>query len=193
MAQSRSVSLAHSALSHLSITNTESSLPASSTSETTPDHDEIIDNLEIDRKLVPGAGIDQSKASIFLAFDRFHAIKLAHNRLNDKSITWTKKPSERLIIQLFISTSQFYNTWVSAFKPVLDLYPDMMLWLQRKPDAPDAEALWGRKQDSYTIKDLIGWCKEQKEEKEDQEKKAQKEVKSTAKKSKKKAGSALQK
>lgn len=194
MDQGRSVSLARSAISNLSITNTEnSSVPASTSSESTLDNQEIIDKLEIDSTLIPKADSDTSKATVFDAFNRFNAIKLAHNRLTDKSIKWTKKPSERAIIQLFISTSQFYGAWSKAFKPVFAQYPQMKLWLQKDPEALDAETVWGTKQDIYTIKDLMEWCKEQKDQEEKLEKKGKKDEKATAKKSKKKDGSALQK
>jgi len=72
------------------------------------------------------------------------------------SPTW-RQPNQSDIIALFISTSQWHNTWKRPLKDVVTRFPDMQDWLAQSPNAKSALEVWGYPpigEGTYRFKDL---------------------------------------
>jgi len=69
-----------------------------------------------------------------------------------------KKPNNTELINLFVSTMQYYDYFKKFFAKVIDGgYTDMMAWLAKGPNAPSDRDVWGFTAPAYNFKDLDKW------------------------------------
>ena len=74
-------------------------------------------------------------------------------------MTWNEpKPTYSMIIGLFVSTSMFYSHYKHFNKAVK--YPEMVEWLEERPNGPSDMDIWGKDKPYYTFVDLMKWLKE---------------------------------
>jgi len=72
--------------------------------------------------------------------------------------SWSgRRPSDKTIIEIFISTSQFYH-WNGIFIKVANKSSDMVKWL-RDEKALEAADVWGFNQTLFNLKNLDIWIK----------------------------------
>lgn len=75
-------------------------------------------------------------------------------------MTWNgPKPTYGTIIGLFLSTSMFYSHYNKHFGRIMK-YPEMVEWLEERPDGPSNMDIWGKDKSSYNFKDLAEWLEE---------------------------------
>jgi len=71
--------------------------------------------------------------------------------------TWTiKRPTKTDLIELFVSKSYFHSHYRRYFSKVAG-YPEMVEWLEGKPDCSSDVDVWGAAKANYTFMDLSVW------------------------------------
>jgi hypothetical protein len=116
---------------------------------------EFIALLEIDSEL---CGDDSSDRGLIFAYARWKAIDEAYKKA--QSMTWNgSKPTYTTIIGLFLSTSMFYSHYKKYFTRVMK-YPEMVEWLEERPDGPSNMDIWGKEKAYYSFTDLAKWLEE---------------------------------
>ena len=108
---------------------------------------ELIEELEIPRRLtrqVPGRSLRDS-------WERYQAGLAAIA----KSSKMKKKPTEKSITDIFIGKSQWFN-WNKVFIKVKP-YNDMIKWLNEDDDSLDDKEVWKCDFDDYTLENLKLW------------------------------------
>jgi hypothetical protein len=116
---------------------------------------ELIALLGIDPEL---CGDDPSDRGLIFAYARWKAIDEAYKKA--QSMTWNgSKPTYTTIIGLFLSTSMFYSHYKKYFIRVMK-YPEMVEWLEERPDGPSNMDIWGKEKAYYSFTDLAKWLEE---------------------------------
>jgi benzoyl-CoA reductase/2-hydroxyglutaryl-CoA dehydratase subunit BcrC/BadD/HgdB len=116
--------------------------------------EELIAALEINCELCDE---DITDKGIIGAYAKWKAINIAYKKM--QAMTWNgSKPTYGAIISLFVSTSMFYSHY-KYFNDAVK-HPEMLEWLEERPDGPSNIDIWGREKSHYTFVDLIKWLKE---------------------------------
>src|ERR1700679_1700728 len=116
---------------------------------------ELIAALDIDLDLCDEEAGDKG---LLHSYSKWKAIKAAYKKM--QSMTWNgPKPTYGTIIALFVSTSMFYSHYKYFNKAMK--YPEMVEWLEARPNGPSDMDIWGKEKPYYTFIDLMKWLKDQ--------------------------------
>lgn len=115
---------------------------------------QLITLLGIDSNLT-GSG----EVSLPVAYQKYMAFLTAFQTLQNMvaNNTWViKRPAKSDLIELFVSKSFFHSHYQRYF-PKAAGYPEMVAWLEQKPDCSSNVDVWGIHKESYTFVDLKQW------------------------------------
>ena len=113
--------------------------------------DELIAALDINSEL---CGEDHTDKGLTAAYAKWKAITEAYKKM--QTMNWVgTKPTYGTIIALFVSTSMFYSHYKHFNKAVK--YPEMVEWLEERPDGPSNMDIWGYEKAYYNFSDLVKW------------------------------------
>jgi len=73
--------------------------------------------------------------------------------------SWEGKPPAAVeVIRIFISKSQWHDSWLPRFNRVVQHFPEMKKWLENDPNRLLTKKLWGQDEDQpFKLKDLQIW------------------------------------
>jgi hypothetical protein len=124
---------------------------ADTKASTASSKEELIAALEIDPKLCSDENTDKG---LILAYAKWKAITEAYKKM--QTMIWQgPKPTYATIISLFVSRAMFYSHYKHFNRAAK--YPEMVEWLEERPDGPSNMDIWGQDKPYYNFPDLTKW------------------------------------